>query len=176
MIFRITVYRHGANPIIMPHGHQAVTVAGTLHVWAKMPARSMVIWEMLHVIDGVSRVWWGIGRLSCISAAEVPRQPLCHSLLCGDLPVGCIPGYGSTRILKGGSLGLPCKPPRTGWGKDHEHNQKSENRHLPKRLLWSPDAVQDPSNCQLGNSDASEWSSAFFAKVLIPTQWHRASP
>lgn len=72
MIFRITVYRHGANPIIMPHGHQAVTVAGTEHVWAEMPARSVVTSE-------VCAVCCGSWQVLCVT----PGQPLCHPQPCG---------------------------------------------------------------------------------------------
>lgn len=124
---------------------------------------------MLHVIVGVSWVRWGIGRLSCVSTAEVSRQPLCYPVLHGILPAGCILGYGSSLILKGVSLGLPCNAPRTGQGKKHEQNGWSENRHLPKHLLWIPDPVQDPSDCQSGNRDALVWPRASFAKRLIQT-------
>lgn len=129
---------------------------------------------MLHVIVGVSCVRWGIGRLSCVSAAEVSRQPLRYPLLRGDLPTTCILGYGRTLILKGVSLGLPCDPPRTGQGKKHERNQRTENGHLPKHLLWLPDPAQDPSDCQSGNRDASVWPRAFFAKGVIQTLWTRS--
>lgn len=52
----------------------------------------------------------------------------------------------------GGSLGLPCKPPRKAQGKEHEHDQMRENMRLSECLLWMPDPVQDPNGCQWGHT------------------------
>lgn len=70
MIFRITVYRHGANPIIMPHGHQAVPGAGTVRVWAEMPARSVTS-EVCPVSRGS---WQGCVTLSPV-LPSLPAEP-----------------------------------------------------------------------------------------------------
>lgn len=70
MIFRITVYRHGANPIIMPHGHQAVPGAGAVRVWAEMPARSVTS-EVCPVSRGS---WQGCVTLSPV-LPSLPAEP-----------------------------------------------------------------------------------------------------
>lgn len=138
MIFRITVYRHGANPIIMPHGHQAVTGAGTGHVWAKMPARSVVTSE----VCPVSRGSWQV-----LCAAPVSPS----ALWCP--PCQLDPGVWSTLSLKGVDLGLPCNPSRTGCGKNRTRGVKIY-QNLPKLRICGHGP--DHSN----NPDVSVWFRA----------------
>lgn len=145
MIFRITVYRHGANPIMMPHGHQAVTVAGAVNVWAKMPARSVVTSQVCPE---------GAGRF-CV-------QPL-HSL--------CVTLSSVVSSLPAGSRGLEHpEPKRGGFGftlpslKDRvwkEWNQRSENGHLPKLRIC--DHEQDHSN----DPDVSVWFRALLPRGCV---------
>lgn len=154
MIFRITVYRHGANPIIMPHGHQAVTGAGTVHVWAEMPARSVVTSELCAVSSGS----W---QVLCVASVS-PSALWCP-------PCQLDPGGWSTLSLKRVDLGLPCSPSRTGC-------EKNATRAVKMVIYQSSGSVIVDKTKTLMSQFGSELSFQGLSQILRTRSLSMASP